>query len=946
MNESAPAVRRIGYKGEFVKDVAKQATGLADLAHSGPLKQIRHLVLRNANTPSRAVNPGQNRPARHGTVHDIVPGVRGSDILPPTWNSNEFDLDKEVGVEGLSVAMPPRLRPSSAMKRYAMFQMPGDPSRTASHGVRPSPSGLDRGKSRSEIAAHGLRVDDGSGPYQALMQASLERRGKEEEALALAELADAPGRSGMLTQSRGRLLSVVASGDGMPLGSAALFDPDPRPHLRGTAPTIGTGAPDMGVTGTSAANRRGVVDPILGLRRKGTGMIRGTVRVGYDCVREVTAETRKWCTVEGIDYGDVSIAIRFTLMPHYYDAFATSVHGITGGNFEIQSELQPPLFIADIGSMRAKLQAPSAAERESAMRQLARDQEAASRARTVLQDAAGAKGLKASDPQGSDGGAFSRFSADDVARHRLREAKRETQELANEQFRRLAGAGRLAALVRLYHRGLRVVFDSAPWHEKSSKAYVDKRVTQLEAADDDADRFGDAKSGLRDPDTGEMVRVYPAKDEPDETGTTPIMQAARHGWVDIVEELLRMGADSTRKNLRGETALSLAKAESNSASLALKLGAPGAVQRRKRAAKLVRALDGRSLLACAQQGDLRRVRYMIEDLGDNANETNTYGMTPLHFAVMNKDVEMTKLLIANGADVDAPNNIAQTPMALFNALPDRDRVTRALDRAIKEGAQLFGRLEERQKRAVSDEMSRMQQEQRLAKDLRQYTRGTTAARSVFSAFRKDAPVTEQEAKRRLHRSAATRRHKLEQAARVRNAFMRQQRKREAEARRTDPSVSADAVADSRRRGTRHDHAAAVKWMGTQLDAPANTPLGFSSVQQSSSALTVSWERHALNYFSQRAKAKLAKDAHTAIGPRRGTRKQGVSRSLQPQHTLGAQETSLEATSRLSNALSQGAHATAQLAEFAREQVATVEGVPPPDDPLFEKWMLMRFGPTK
>lgn len=708
-------------------------------------------------------------------------------------------------------------------------------------------------------------------------------------------------------------------------------------------------------------------------------MIRGTLRVGYERVREVTAETRKWCVVEGIEYNDSSVALQFTLMPHYFDTFVAAVRCITDGNCELQSERMPPLFVADIGTAHAKLRAPSTANTAETVQQKQRADAVTQRQRE-LEGTTGARELKETQPQGAGGGAFAGFSVADVARHRLLEAKRETQQIVNEQFRRLARAGRLAALVRLRHRGIRVVIDTTRWHAKSGKAHTSKRVVQLEATDDQDDSLdsGDDEPGeggweaLRDPETGDIVRVYPEMDDPDNTGMTAMMQAARQGWVDVVEELLRVGADPKRKNIRGDDALSLAKAESNAASLAVKLGGPGAVQRRKRAAKLVNVLDRRSLLVCAKQGDLRRVRYMVEDLGDNPNETNQYGMTALHFAVMNKDVEMTKLLIANGSDIDAGNNIGQTPMTLLHALPGRDALTHALERAAKEGAELFHRFEERQARAVSDEMGRMRQEQRLARDLRQYTRGTTAARSVFRSFHTDFLVTETEAKRRLNHSAWQRQRELEHASMARDAALRQKAMLDAKARssqstRQSDSPSAAAVADSRRRGLRQDHAAAVKWMGKELDSSVKaaaagcTAMSSRALRSDKSpplplALAVSWERHALNYYSRRAKAKLAIDARSAIALKRAAKvsaaPQGCGGALptllrtRVQHTRTAvspKQPGFDANERLSSALSSNATAVSALAAYARNGLPSAERVPAPDDAIFEDWLRMRFG---
>ncbi len=48
--------------------------------------------------------------------------------------------------------------------------------------------------------------------------------------------------------------------------------------------------------------------------------------------------------------------------------------------------------------------------------------------------------------------------------------------------------------------------------------------------------------------------------------------------------------------------------------------------------------------------------------GVNINERDSNGWTALHFASQNGDVEIGKLLIDNGADIDSKDNYGNTPL--------------------------------------------------------------------------------------------------------------------------------------------------------------------------------------------------------------------------------------------------------------------------------------------
>lgn len=75
-------------------------------------------------------------------------------------------------------------------------------------------------------------------------------------------------------------------------------------------------------------------------------------------------------------------------------------------------------------------------------------------------------------------------------------------------------------------------------------------------------------------------------------------------------------------------------------------------------------------------------RYLVVDGGIDPTTANQYGMTPLHFAVMNKDVKMALMLVKNGADPHFQNNVGQSPLSLAEDMPDMKQLVQSLKRHV------------------------------------------------------------------------------------------------------------------------------------------------------------------------------------------------------------------------------------------------------------------------
>ncbi|MDR1924667.1 MAG: ankyrin repeat domain-containing protein [Planctomycetaceae bacterium] len=92
--------------------------------------------------------------------------------------------------------------------------------------------------------------------------------------------------------------------------------------------------------------------------------------------------------------------------------------------------------------------------------------------------------------------------------------------------------------------------------------------------------------------------------------------------------------------------------------------------------------DINSLMKAARIGNLKTVKYFIEEKKTNVNAKNKDENTPLHIAVANNKHKIVKYLIKKNADVNAKNDIDITP--LYNAYTDEHlEVAKCL---IKKGA--------------------------------------------------------------------------------------------------------------------------------------------------------------------------------------------------------------------------------------------------------------------
>ena len=173
-----------------------------------------------------------------------------------------------------------------------------------------------------------------------------------------------------------------------------------------------------------------------------------------------------------------------------------------------------------------------------------------------------------------------------------------------------------------------------------------------------------------------MLLDYGASVEATDTeGLTALHYAAKSDSVEKVSRLLDKGANTESKCLKGTTPLHhAARAEMEEAVRLLLEG--GAI---------VDAKDCRGRTALLEAVEHNRTPSIVQQLlcaGAEVNVNDEVGMTPLLIAVKTGSLDITKLLIDNGADLAATNQDRST--ALHLALPSYKILREATRQAIVE----------------------------------------------------------------------------------------------------------------------------------------------------------------------------------------------------------------------------------------------------------------------
>ena len=223
----------------------------------------------------------------------------------------------------------------------------------------------------------------------------------------------------------------------------------------------------LGKHGVSAKNRRGSTGDFPYTNNKGgPGMVDGILTVKYDHVREATAEAMKWGEVGNIKYKETEVQMTVKLAPQFYEPFAEALKSCAGEEFTFESRLSPPLFIADIGSKKAKkARKAEVNENEKIM--------GGDTMNSVNTDAEESKSV-----QRRKKSTITRppeVDPEEIYKVELRKEKVKVQIELNKFFRKLCENNERAKANLLKRQGWQVHADRTPWYQRREMAYEKMR---------------------------------------------------------------------------------------------------------------------------------------------------------------------------------------------------------------------------------------------------------------------------------------------------------------------------------------------------------------------------------------------------------------------------------------------------------------------------------------
>jgi len=150
---------------------------------------------------------------------------------------------------------------------------------------------------------------------------------------------------------------------------------------------------------------------------------------------------------------------------------------------------------------------------------------------------------------------------------------------------------------------------------------------------------------------------------------TPLMQAAQEGRITTVRHLLRKGVDVNDKNGVGITALMLA-ARGDHLEVIRVLLAAGADPN---AAGGFAHAPIFSVVAVSMKKNNKNWTEVIDTLiagGARMNPPRDYPITPLNYAIEQRDVGMVRAILARGADANWKNSSGNTPLVTAIAVAE------------------------------------------------------------------------------------------------------------------------------------------------------------------------------------------------------------------------------------------------------------------------------------
>ncbi|MFH1831407.1 MAG: ankyrin repeat domain-containing protein [bacterium] len=134
--------------------------------------------------------------------------------------------------------------------------------------------------------------------------------------------------------------------------------------------------------------------------------------------------------------------------------------------------------------------------------------------------------------------------------------------------------------------------------------------------------------------------------------STPLHCAAKKGFLEIVEFLVKKGADITVKDKMGSTPL----------SCAADLNVPIEEKEKILSALMKNCNDLSLLFKAVFYGELKAVKFFVNEKKMDVNEKNQGKYTPLHLAAENGYLDIVKFLIEKGASINEKDNSGNTPL--------------------------------------------------------------------------------------------------------------------------------------------------------------------------------------------------------------------------------------------------------------------------------------------
>jgi len=167
---------------------------------------------------------------------------------------------------------------------------------------------------------------------------------------------------------------------------------------------------------------------------------------------------------------------------------------------------------------------------------------------------------------------------------------------------------------------------------------------------------------------------------PDKDGSTPLHLAAAGNYVAIAEYLLEKGAVVDARNADGNTPLHAAAASDAVSTIELLL-------RRRADINAVNTQRSSPLHTAIANGKDRAARLLIER-GADLRQQDLVGRTPLHLAAFHNRKTIAEILIAKGVEIDARMRQQVTPLHLLAAVTDNVDMARLL---VEKGADVNAR---------------------------------------------------------------------------------------------------------------------------------------------------------------------------------------------------------------------------------------------------------------